>query len=241
MPLPLLLASCSSLFAPAATPSPSAVNVVHHPTQLTSAQRFATRSSEQGLLASWIGPWGAWFSPAAPITIETRDCGRAEAMYDPSLDTVIVCHELVVAFDRFFRSRTTDRDAHDRRVDAALQWAVLHELGHAMVDRLQLTMRREHEEHVADEFASLVLLEQSRVAPVILTALWLSAAAARGHDPAATGKPHSGPADRSVRLRCLLRGSRSSRHDPAPPTSCAAEYRRARREWEHRLRGDQSQ
>lgn len=100
----------------------------------------------------------------ADVSVSLRECGAADATYEPGAHRVSICYELVDAFAGLFLS--TSGKAPDARqagaaVAAATSFALFHETGHALIDLYQLPANGKEEE-TADQLATLALLGAGR-------------------------------------------------------------------------------
>jgi hypothetical protein len=100
----------------------------------------------------------------ADVTVTLRECGAADAAYEPGAHRVSICYELVDAFAGLFLSasgKAPDAKQAGAAVAAATLFALFHETGHALIDLYQLPANGKEEE-TADQLATLVLLGAGR-------------------------------------------------------------------------------
>lgn len=100
----------------------------------------------------------------ADVTVTLRECGAADATYEPGAHRVSVCYELVDAFAGLFLSasgKAPDAKQAGAAVAAATLFALFHETGHALIDLYQIPSNGKEEE-TADQLATLVLLGAGR-------------------------------------------------------------------------------
>jgi hypothetical protein len=89
------------------------------------------------------------------IVLETAHCGEPNAKYDPDRRRVTLCYELFQSLsDRF-----TNTSGGEYLVTGTVMFALMHELGHALVDVLQLPITGKEEDAV-DQLATILLLQQ---------------------------------------------------------------------------------
>jgi hypothetical protein len=94
--------------------------------------------------------------PAA-LGIVFGECGVINAFYDPQSKRVIVCYEMIDFLQRHFAQVYSDAaEAEQATVDATV-FIFHHELGHALVDLLDIPITGKEEDAV-DDLATLVLL-----------------------------------------------------------------------------------
>ncbi|WP_448571921.1 DUF4344 domain-containing metallopeptidase [Trichothermofontia sp.] len=92
------------------------------------------------------------------IPVNFMECGEANAFYDPENQEISMCYELIQAYvDIFTDEETSDEDYVNEVINATV-FTFFHELGHALVDILELPITGK-EEDVVDEFAAIMLLQ----------------------------------------------------------------------------------
>jgi hypothetical protein len=93
------------------------------------------------------------------VAITLRECGAADASYEPGARRISLCYELVDAFATLFlrdAKRPEDADRAGKAVGGATLFVLFHEAGHALVDLYQLGGAAKEGE--VDQIATLVLL-----------------------------------------------------------------------------------
>jgi len=90
-----------------------------------------------------------------PISVE--ECGEVDAHYVPSTQTIKICYEFIANANRLAGKPEAEWFTLDRNAAAVLAFTALHEMGHALIDVLDLRVRSDEEEDVADQFAFLIL------------------------------------------------------------------------------------
>lgn len=105
----------------------------------------------------------------ADVTIALRECGAADASYEPDRRRISICYELVDAFAGLFLSgsgKAPDAGQAGAAVAGATLFALFHETGHALIDLYHLSPAggagKEKEEEAADQLAVLVLAGSAR-------------------------------------------------------------------------------
>ena len=169
------------------------------------------------------------------IDLVAADCGRANAYYDPHNRTVTLCHELVAVIAGAFTDKTYLRHLY--------LYVALHELGHALIDVLDLPVVG-REEDAADQFAALFFINVAErdlglVMGVVLAAQFFRRA---DTDQAVFWDNHSFGEARYYQLMCLIYGGAPQARDiigkvlPADRgEQCVGEYRQVRRGWNRLL------
>ena len=136
------------------------------------------------------------------LSIGFEECGQANAFYQSYSKSIVMCYELVVAFAEVFRGAdswdTTGGTAN------ALQWVLLHEIGHAVIDIGDLPITGK-EEDAADQFATLISLLESdgESSPAIAMAYVYNST---GSDSSPPWGVHSFDSQRYYNLLCLVYG-----------------------------------
>jgi hypothetical protein len=82
--------------------------------------------------------------------------GKPTAFYSPDTDDITISGELIDLLDQYYAGPETERA---QSIRGALYFIFLHELGHALIQRLDFPFTG-REEDVADQFAVMLLLQQ---------------------------------------------------------------------------------
>jgi len=96
---------------------------------------------------------------ALPTDIEVvvTECDTANAFYDPEQTRIVMCYELIQLLDQEFAGLYETEQADEQAVADATAFVFQHEMGHALVDVLELPITGKEEDAV-DDLATLVLL-----------------------------------------------------------------------------------
>ena len=93
------------------------------------------------------------------IYLKTKECGDANALYNPNDRSITVCYELMEYFFKIFKeSKKNEPEAYASMLDA-VRFVFLHELGHAMIDAYKLPITG-NEEDAADRASAYICLEE---------------------------------------------------------------------------------
>jgi len=128
--------------------------------KLVAYQKFVQRNH---LLEDMAGTLNESFRLPKDLTLTALQCNQVNAFYSPQLQAVQICYEYVRSF---WNLQANDQKGADGKFDnAAVEKAVLgtlkftmhHEVGHALVDILDLPITG-GEEDAVDQLAAVVLL-----------------------------------------------------------------------------------
>lgn len=110
----------------------------------------------------------------AQLRVTAATCGQQNAFYSTARKTVVICYELVTRLLTEAQKRvsnTEDGVTEARRLEMAIQFAIVHELGHAAMAQIPNYGSLGREETEADTFSSVVLLN-SISANDVVDAIW---------------------------------------------------------------------
>ena len=97
------------------------------------------------------------------IEVVFEECKEENAFYDSETKKISVCYELVLKYV----ASIDQKIKFSEKVQQATTFTLFHELGHAMVDQLDLPITGK-EENAVDEFAMIMLLESENEAAIDL-------------------------------------------------------------------------
>lgn len=92
------------------------------------------------------------------LTLRLAECGEANAFYDEDTRTIDLCLELLTDLRESFAAAYEKDDEVDDAVAGAFVFYLFHELGHALIDVLDLPVTG-REEDAADQLAAWVLID----------------------------------------------------------------------------------
>jgi hypothetical protein len=90
------------------------------------------------------------------VWIVGAECGEENAYWHPDRRTVVVCYELIDGIFDEFRHDGLNEEEFGTAVASASIFIIFHEIGHALIDILDLPVTG-REEDVVDQFATLLL------------------------------------------------------------------------------------
>ncbi len=92
------------------------------------------------------------------VTILLDECGERNAYYDPQDVQIVICYELIEYLDNSFYDVTETDEELIKASDDTTLFIFYHEMGHALVDILNLPITGKEEDAV-DQLSTLILAE----------------------------------------------------------------------------------
>jgi len=178
------------------------------------------------------------------VTLSFGECGQPNAFYDSEARRVTLCYELLESFHERFGDETEDPEELENAVAGATVFVLFHELGHALVDVLDLPVTG-REEDAVDQLAAYVLIDGSdEGAQSALDAAWSfyfnTEEGASEIDASAFWDEHSMNAQRFYNLMCWVYGADPDGHQhlvdeellpPERAARCPDEWAQLDRAW----------
>lgn len=180
------------------------------------------------------------------VSLGFVECGQANAWYLNQSQEVAICIELVDYYYELLGPYHARGTALDEAVAAAFSFIVLHEIGHALVDVLDLPITG-REEDAVDQLAVWLLLQEAGGDEAVVDIAFSFLAHRPWQDGGRSANPgdeHALDEQRFFNLLCWVYGSNPQAHrrlvrDSALPprrrAQCEREYRRMARSWERLL------
>jgi hypothetical protein len=186
---------------------------------------------------------------ALPVDIGLRyaECGEAGAFYETGERRISLCLEMVERLAEDFSSSLDDDADLAEAVTGAIRFIVLHEVGHALVDVLELPITG-REEDAVDQLSAWLLIGDEAGDAAVLSAAAAFAISGESHGLGESdfANEHSLDQQRYFSMVCWVYGRDPARHadlvglsglPPARAEGCAAEYARLDASW-RRLLGE---
>jgi hypothetical protein len=176
------------------------------------------------------------------ITLTTAHCGEPNASYDSERTRVILCYELF----RTLAEMYADEVGGDHLIMGTLVFALMHELGHALIDVLDLPVTG-REEDAVDQLATILMLGQGEAGDSLAFGAigWFAKNARSGvDDDLVFADAHGLNVQRYYDILCLVYGRDRARYPeiltegwlPADRASgCPSEYARIAHSWRRLL------
>ena len=131
--------------------------IIYTPTdnpKYAEANESLRRSGELEAIADELN---AALSIPEDVGITFKECGEINAFWSPPSRTINMCYELMEYFAQTFRGNAQTEEELERIVSDATTFTFFHELGHGLVDILQLPATGKEEDAV-DQLSTFVLL-----------------------------------------------------------------------------------
>jgi hypothetical protein len=172
------------------------------------------------------------------MTLATAHCDEPNASYRPELRRVTLCYELFRALSEQFASEV----GGDYLVTGTLVFALMHELGHGLIDVLQLPTTG-REEDAVDQLATILLLNQGAIGDSLAfgAVSWFATNARSSQlDDLALADDHGLDKQRVYNIICWIYGRDPDRYPEVLKEGwlpehraerCPEEYQRLRRSW----------
>jgi hypothetical protein len=184
---------------------------------------------------------------ALPVDVGVRyaECGEPGAFYETGERRISLCLELVERLAEDFSS-SLEHDADlAEAVTGAIRFIVLHEVGHALVDVLELPITG-REEDAVDQLSAWLLIGDEAGDAAVLSAAAAFAISGESHALGESdfANEHSLDQQRYFSMVCWVYGRDPARHPdlvelsglpPARAEGCAAEYARLDASWRQLL------
>lgn len=192
--------------------------------------------SQQDVLSNMVNPLNEFFPVSRNVTVELAECGRPGAFYDAQRPAVQVCYELLVDLAEAMMSG--EEEDGEQLFVGAFALILLHQVGHAFVDLMDLPVSAGPEE-AADQLAVVMVgFAQEELGSAIDGAVALHEMGLDWENPGSGRTALSGR--RLENLLCLLYGTNPDAHEwvvdeghlpAARAGGCQERYEEVAAEW----------
>ena len=198
---------------------------------------------EAGLLENAAAKLNRALALPADIRLRTKDCKEVNAFYDPNDRSVTMCYELMEHFFRTFKSSGLPDDKAYAKMNDAVRFVFLHEIGHALIDQYKLPVAG-NEEDAADRCSAYINLKE--LGEEGLRAVYAAADAfaieskQSEHSSRSLADEHLLREQRFYNSLCMIYGSNPEKHSrivdqgylpKERAARCKGEYQRAVDSW----------
>jgi hypothetical protein len=115
------------------------------------------RLQRSGLLSGAVSALNAQLILPRPVSVRLIECGESNAYYDPEAVEIQMCLELMEDMASVLEGQFEDRAMEADALTGAWLGTLLHEVGHALVDVLDLPITG-REEDVVDQLSAWMLI-----------------------------------------------------------------------------------
>ena len=143
------------------------------------------------------------------IPVHFRSCGEANAFYDPEKRDISMCYELFLEYINLLDDEELSDEELGTKVIEAATFIMFHEMGHSLVDNLDIPVTGKEEDAV-DDFAAVLAVSLDEEGENIIAASIESFGAwadQEDSDSLAFEDEHSLNAQRFYSIACVLYGS----------------------------------
>lgn len=211
----------------------------------TSMHELADELQKSRLFAEVVSELEKMLILPQDLAIHFEDCGEINAFYDPEKKRISMCWELLeYTAEQFSKDGASDEEAATGFVSATV-FTFFHELGHALVDLLDLPITGK-EEDVVDQLATWILVAGGDDGALMAIDGAVSFVDEEGDEEPATWGEHSLDQQRFYNIVCWVYGSdpkkfaelTESQKGPLPDERaeiCPDEWARMSKAWERLL------
>ena len=196
------------------------------------------------------------------IYLRYQPCGIPSAFFHSQSQSIVLCEELVAQIVRFDLAPMASESTKNIAVVAVIRYVIFHEVGHALIDILDLPAVG-REEDAADQLATLILAQSTTTSPAWavmyflqshhasapkfleqISALLLGSATTLYGEPSTHyANEHALDAQRFYNIFCWTYGSDPTKNETLLPSipqqravRCPGEYQKLETAWESLLR-----
>ena len=217
------------------------IDVVFEPTSRLLSRDLRTRLMKWPLFGDLVGRV-ANYRVDETITVKFLDCRDANAYYDPNTLEVLVCYELFDHLVDLFDPYVDRASSVDEMVLGVVAFIMLHEVGHAIVDVLDIPITG-REEDAVDQLATWLLLTSGPLGEEVAldAASWFALVGDEEGEEGVFWGEHSLDHQRFYSLACWVYGASPERNDflvaekhlpPERAKLCGDEYARFSHSWD---------
>jgi hypothetical protein len=233
---------------PAPKVSKGRIKLHHSKPKKESLRELADELQKSRLFADIMGELEKLLVLPQDLSVHFEDCGEINAFYDPEKKRISMCWELLeYTAEQFSKDGANDEEAAAGFVSATI-FTFFHELGHALVDLLDLPITGK-EEDVVDQLATWILVaggEEGALMAIDGAVSFVSDDSDGGDEEPVTWGEHSLDQQRFYNIVCWVYGSdptkfaelTESRDGPLPNERaeiCPDEWARMSKAWERLL------
>jgi len=132
--------------------------VLYSPVKNQEYAKFQNELQKEKVLEALVADLNSTFVLPADISVTFDQCGEVNAFYNPEKRRISMCYELIENMYEIFSKHEKSEDAIDDAVIGATVFIFYHELGHALIDILDLPVTGKEEDAV-DQLSTFILTD----------------------------------------------------------------------------------
>jgi hypothetical protein len=199
----------------------------------------AQRLKQGGMFETLAADLNQRFPLPRNIGLRSAECGRINAFYSPRNGTVTLCYELLQHLSGVFASQSAAEQRES--IDGAVTFIMMHEIGHALVDVMDLPVTG-REEDAVDQLATVMLVStgEKGAQAALNGVLAIQPGANATFDNSDFADEHSLGPQRYFNVACWIYGSDPQKYrglvggnglPVARAERCPGEYQRLSKAW----------
>jgi len=200
---------------------------------------------DEKLFEKVVGDLNGFLKLPRDIPVILDKCNEINAFYDAEKVAITMCDELVEHFSEVFTPGRSEDEAADA-VIGSTYFFFLHELGHALINQLDLPAVG-REEDAVDQMATVLLIaggDQGEAIALTGAESFLALSDAEGGDQTPYWDEHSLNEQRFYNIICLIYGSNPEKYEELVKSGtlpeeraeqCPAEYEAISKSWDKLL------
>jgi hypothetical protein len=219
---------------------PTGFSVTYTPSSIESHENYRKLLESNRVFEKFAAGLNKTIRIPNQVDIQLVDCNTINAFYDPNGKRIIVCYELIDYFLSVFKPVAKDNDELGSAVFGAVAFSFFHEVGHGLIDQLQLPAVG-REEDSADQIATLTLIGtgDEGVGMALSGAYWFQLQQKGGNETPFWDE-HAFDGQRFYNIVCLIYGSDPSKYGKfvesgtlpaARAKRCPEEYAKIGKAW----------
>ena len=231
----------------ATAPDGGNFKIVYTPTNNPKYAEANESLRQSGSLETIADELNAALAIPEDVTITFKECGEVNAYWQPQTRSINMCYELMEYFAQNFKGNAKSEEELEKMVGDATTFTFFHELGHGLVDILQLPATGKEEDAV-DQLSTFVLIttDQREGGQTVLNgAQWFwnnfqnTRESGESIEKLNWADEHSMDGARAFNIMCWTYGSDPQRYTglvnaPLPEARavrCPSEYNKLSRAW----------
>lgn len=225
---------------------PQSTKIQYEPPASAQSRDILTAFREGRVLESFAAELDGMLRLPRALTLRARECEEPNAYYNPDTASIELCYNLLPAIAQDLATVGMAGERLEEAVTHVFSFFLLHELGHALIDILDLAVPARQED-VADQLSVYAMIEdgdEDGVLAALDGAAWFGIRSHRTDAASAFWDSHSLDAQRYYNINCWVYGSNPEALAHVPEDSglplsravdCPRDYQNLKRFWDRAL------